>query len=152
MKFGIGKLDDGKQIKFGFVKSPKNAQTEISNEEFYSILKFSGCTGKECSNILLSGLFCQEKCILSRLMATGIDVAGVLSWTGTVTSVTPRTESFLNELGIDQKLIKGAVKNGIDEESLEILNMLGYGCQQDTESMYLVRCFLSLYWLKITVI
>lgn len=134
MKFGIKKLDNEKRIKF---------ETEINNEEFCSILKFSGCNSKECDNIISNGLFCQDECILSRLMATGIDVAGILNWTGIVTPVTPRTESFLEELEIDKKLTKGATKNGIDEESKEILNMLGYGCKPDVESMYLVRCFSS---------
>lgn len=107
--------------------------TKNLDEKLIWNLLATGLTENQCWNIIMYGLVSQDENILSRLLSSGIDVPGILSWPGEFKPVTPTMIRFLKDLGMDEDTLCYVKENGIDDEAEDMLIDLGYNEYKEKE-------------------
>lgn len=96
-------------------------------------LLITGLSEMQCWNIVMCGLVSQNENILYRILASGIDVPGILDWQNQIKSVTPIMVRFLKKLGIGEDNLRYVEENGIGDEIKNILIDLGYNKYKEKE-------------------
>lgn len=116
----------GVEMKDGWTK-------EKLDEKLIWNLIITGLTENQCWNIIMCGLVSQDNNVLYRLLSSGIDVPGILSWPGKSKPITPIMIRFLKELGMDEDTLCYVKENGIDDEVEDMLIDLGYHDYKEKE-------------------
>ncbi|KMQ95429.1 major centromere autoantigen [Lasius niger] len=135
IKYGLLSLTS-EELKYfqGFGVEIKDTWTkEKLDEKLIWNLVVTGLTENQCWNIIMCGLVSQDENILYRLLSSGIDVPGILSWSEKSKPVTPTMIRFLKALGMDDDTLCYVKENGIDDESEDMLIDLGYNEYKEKE-------------------
>ncbi|XP_025269505.1 uncharacterized protein LOC112639516 [Camponotus floridanus] len=126
----------GIEMKNGWTK-------EKLDEKLIWNLIITGLTKNQCWNIIMCGLVSQNDNVLYRLLSSGIDVPGILSWPGKSKPITPTMIRFLKELGMDEDTLCYVKENGIDDEIEDMLIDLGYNDYKEKEISQVTEVFFS---------
>lgn len=143
IKYGLLSLTS-EELKYfqGFGVEIKDTWTkEKLDEKLIWNLVVTGLTENQCWNIIMCGLVSQDENILYRLLSSGIDVPGILSWSEKSKPVTPTMIRFLKELGMDDDTLCYVKENGIDDESEDMLIDLGYNEYKEKELLQVTEVF-----------
>ncbi|XP_018343663.1 PREDICTED: uncharacterized protein LOC108749438 [Trachymyrmex septentrionalis] len=137
MKYGLLGLSSEELKYFEDFGAKINEDTWMKklDDRFIWNLAATGLTEDQCWTIVTYGLVSQDKSILYRLLSSGIDVPGIINWQGKVKPISSTTIRFLRKLGIDENTCNYVEKNGIDDETEDILIDLGYNEYKKKEAL-----------------
>lgn len=145
IKYGLLSLT-AEELKYfqSFGVEMKNGWTkEKLDEKLIWNLIITGLTENQCWNIIMCGLISQDDNVLYRLLSSGIDVPGILSWPGKSKPITSTMIRFLKELGMDKDTLCYVKENGIDDEIEDMLIDLGYNDYKEKEISQVTEVFFS---------
>jgi len=129
MKYGLFGLTS-EELKyfqdFGTEINAEHIWTKKLDDKLIWNLAGTGLTEDQCWTIVMCGLVSQDENILQRLLSSGIDVPGILSWQEKVKLASPTIIRFLKRLGIDESTCNYVEENGINDEVENILIDFGY--------------------------